>query len=67
MDNDYKIEHDPLFYVSETDASPDGEYDGWVPGWYFWNEVWSDEYGPYDTQDTAREALVEYAKELDAR
>ena len=64
MTNDYKAKNDPVFYVSAAETEPTAEFYGWTPGWYFWNEVWSDEYGPYDTQDTAREALVEYVKSL---
>lgn len=32
--------------------------------WYFANEVWSDEYGPYDTREEADEALTEYCRYL---
>jgi hypothetical protein len=29
-------------------------------GWYFWDEIWLDSYGPYNTEKEAREALNEY-------
>ena len=29
-------------------------------GWYFWDEVWLDSYGPYNTEKEAREALNKY-------
>jgi len=32
--------------------------------WYFWNEVWSDALGPYDTEDLAKEACNRYVKEV---
>jgi hypothetical protein len=32
--------------------------------WYFWNEVWADEHGPFDTEEQARAALVEYARTI---
>ena len=33
--------------------------------WYFWNEIWSNMYGPYDTEQEARKACIEYARRLD--
>jgi hypothetical protein len=32
-------------------------------GWYFWNETWSDCYGPYDTEEEAKEELNRYCVE----
>lgn len=32
--------------------------------WYFWNEVWADAIGPYDTEQEARENLKEYGEGL---
>jgi hypothetical protein len=31
--------------------------------WWFWDETWGNEIGPYLTEDEAREALNKYAKE----
>ena len=31
--------------------------------WYFWNETWTFEYGPYNTEELARKAFREYCKE----
>jgi len=31
--------------------------------WYFWNEVWTDLIGPYETQEDARAALKKYCVE----
>ena len=33
-----------------------------LPGWYFWNETWSDRYGPYSTQEEAQNALDYYCE-----
>jgi len=30
--------------------------------WWFWNETWSDEYGPYPTEEKARAILEEYCR-----
>lgn len=35
--------------------------------WYFWDEVWAFEEGPYDTEREAREALGEYWQALISR
>jgi hypothetical protein len=35
-----------------------------VQGWFFWNETWSESYGPYDTEEIARENLREYCETL---
>lgn len=31
--------------------------------WYFWDETWADRYGPYDTEEIARETLKRYCIE----
>lgn len=28
--------------------------------WYFWDECWAFEYGPYSTKEKAKEVLMEY-------
>ena len=33
--------------------------------WYFYDEIWVDMYGPYDTEEEARLALRHYATYLD--
>lgn len=33
-------------------------------GWYFWDETWTDGYGPYLTEHEAREALNDYIKNV---
>lgn len=32
--------------------------------WYFWDEVWVDRYGPYDTEEECKEALDRYCREV---
>lgn len=34
--------------------------------WFFWDETWTRRCGPYDTEQEARQALVEYCLERDA-
>ncbi len=31
--------------------------------WYFWDETWSFEEGPYNTEQECRDALDKYAKD----
>jgi len=33
--------------------------------WYFYDETWANELGPYPTEDHARVALREYVRALD--
>lgn len=40
---------------------PVHQYEG---KWYFWNEVWADRMGPYDSEDDAREAMNKYVETL---
>jgi len=49
--------HDPVEYV---------RHDNREEGWYFWNEIWVDSYGPYNTEEEAREALNRYREALDS-
>ena len=58
------IEHDPVFYVAARETDEGEEYAGWESGWYFWNETWSDECGPFKSEGMARTALDEYARQL---
>lgn len=34
-----------------------------IDGWYFWDETWSEGYGPYDSEQICRVALINYAEE----
>ena len=34
-------------------------------GWWFWNEVWVDRYGPFETEEECRLELEKYCKALD--
>lgn len=40
-------------------TDPVKEYDD---GWYFWDETWAEQYGPYRTEAEAREELDDYVK-----
>ena len=50
---------DPVGYY-ETD--PEGKPDHGA-GWYFFDEIWCSCYGPYPTEEEARQALENYCKE----
>lgn len=45
------------FYKDPIHQNEDGK-------WYFWDEVWAFEMGPYDTEEAARTALDEYCASL---
>lgn len=32
--------------------------------WYFWNEVWTDAIGPYESREEAARELDRYVKEV---
>jgi hypothetical protein len=32
--------------------------------WWFWDETWSERFGPYDTEEEAVNACNRYAKEV---
>lgn len=48
--------NDPVFYVRESV--------GLVLGWYFYDESWAYNYGPYATEWQARAALWRYCDEV---
>ena len=33
-------------------------------GWWFWDEVWADKFGPYHDQQTAKKAMERYFAHL---
>lgn len=41
-------ENDPVHFVTEDD------------GWYFWDETWSDRFGPFHTELECRLAFAKY-------
>jgi hypothetical protein len=41
-----------------------GETVEYSDGWYFWNEVWTDRYGPFMTELEAMEACRKYANTI---
>ena len=51
----------PISYYTREEAEDLRDASG--AGWYFWNEVWVDCYGPYDTEEEAKEELRKYCVE----
>jgi len=41
------------------------EYDCESGKWYFWDETYSEEFGPYNTKEEAMTACKNYCKNLD--
>lgn len=58
---------DPVFYVERVTAGkPCTQQQRDHPaGWHFWNESWSEAFGPYSTEQACREALERYCVQLD--
>lgn len=55
---------DGLFY-SDGDASDFSEgSDRQEAGWYFWDEIGLYFYGPYKSEEEARQALSEYIRDI---
>lgn len=71
-----KIILDCGVYIPESPSDPircwdlmptfeDRDLIGWDgPGWYFWNETWTDLHGPFATLEETRTALRTYGKQL---
>jgi hypothetical protein len=53
---------DPIHYLSQVEIEE--EKSDLQPGWYFWNEIWADRIGPFNTEVLARDKLRQYAKTL---
>lgn len=53
---DASYEHDPVHYVQKEDRKS---------GWYFWDEIWYDTYGPYITEKKARDECRKYCDKLE--
>lgn len=56
---------DPIRCLHDEDVEgwPDFcGYDG--PGWYFWDEVWQNLHGPFNTIEDCRVSLRNYANNL---
>ena len=51
----------PVMYMNDEFTTSEGVH---RPGWYFWDETWATCYGPYESEQEADEACVEYAKHL---
>ena len=37
------------------------------PGWYFWDETWGNEHGPFETEQLSRKKLAEYVEHLEGK
>lgn len=56
---------DPVFYQGRINPTEEDIFYGYSgPGWYFYDETWSHQHGPYDTKAEADEACEEYASNL---
>ena len=49
----------PIHVVKETEVIHGEEF---LPGWYFWDEIWSYRHGPFATKEEAEVALNHYCK-----
>ena len=54
---------DPVGHV-KVDWIDEGEGCKRPAGWYFWDETWSSAYGPFETEDDCRDALLIYSSTL---
>ena len=58
-------EHDSIIYYTGSEKLVPSMSQGWSgPGWYFWDEIWTSCYGPYDTELEARIELAKYVEGL---
>jgi len=56
---------EPAVYEPEytpASADPSDPVCSNAKGWWFWNEVWADVYGPYADEAAARAALAHYVR-----
>lgn len=51
---------EPIHFINTLEAKLIGK----ESGWYFWDETWTDRYGPYETAQDAASALHEYGESL---
>lgn len=51
-----------VFYCELPRYILDKDYGG--PGWYWYDETWSNMYGPYDSEEEAKAQLLKYAHEV---
>lgn len=69
------MNHGEVFCADESHVRDTDTFFGWssktqcyepaiVGKWYHYDETWSNCYGPYDTEDEACAALLEYARSL---
>jgi co-chaperonin GroES (HSP10) len=55
---------DIVAFVEETPPRRDPVHED-KDGWWFWDETWADREGPFVGEKEAREALADYARELE--
>lgn len=55
------VHYEPAPFQQMGDHGEPVEYPA---GWYFWDEVWIFQHGPFDTEEKANEACNEYARNL---
>ena len=54
---------DPIQYI--TEGGPDSDLYGYKgPGWYFWDETWTQANGPYPDLEKAKKAMRKYEEFL---
>lgn len=54
------LPRDPVHALREAERDELGRWD--IPGWYFWDETWSNRHGPFATRAEAVEARENYAR-----
>lgn len=57
----------PIFVVTKSDPQlTEVELDAGIigPGWYFWDETWTNAHGPFSTKGEATEIFENYLKEV---
>lgn len=57
---------DPVFFFPDTRFPTVGELSAGITrdGWYFWDESWTNVYGPYETEVQCRQNLIRYCKKM---
>ena len=50
-----------MYDLGLTSSDPIHQCEG---EWYFWDEVWMNQIGPFETEEDAREACRDYAEKL---
>ena len=56
-------EKSPIVYLFCKNTL-DGPQGYTTPGWYFWDEIWCNVYGPYESVEETKKQLAEYAETI---